>query len=263
MRRLAISTWSLDGLLQSGVPLLDIPSQLARHGIAALDLCHFHLATTEPDYLHALREALRAAEVELYRLLIDMGDIIAPDPAQRAVDVEVIDGWIDSAAALGAGGVRIAAGRQPATPQVIEQSARQLRAFARRAAGYGLRTHTENWHKTAQEAAALLAILDQCDGQVELCADTGNAEATADKYATLAQLLPRASSIHFKARYAPDGRIVADDLQRCFELIEQAQFDGVITLIYESKREEWAGLDQLRDALQPLLYSAVHERAPR
>jgi sugar phosphate isomerase/epimerase len=257
MRRLAISTWSLDGLLQSGVPLLDIPAQLAQHEIGALELCHFHLPTTERDYFHALREALRANGVELYRLLIDMGDITAPDPGQRAADIQAIEGWIDSAAAVGAGGVRIAAGRQPATPEVIEQSARQLRAFARRAAGHGLRTHTENWHKTAQEPAALLAILDQCDGLVELCADTGNAEATADKYATLAQLLPRASSIHFKARYTPDGSIMADDLQRCFELIEQAQFDGVITLIYESKRQEWAGVDQLRDALQPLLYSAV------
>ena len=258
MRRLAISTWSLDGLLQSGVPLLDIPSQLAQHSITALELCHFHLPTTEPDYLRALREALRAAGVELYRLLIDMGDIAAPDPNQRAADIGAIEGWIDCAAALSAGGVRIAAGRQPPTPKVVEQSARQLRAFAQRAAGHGLRTHTENWHKTAQEPATLLAILDQCEGQVELCADTGNAEATADKYATLAQLLPRASSIHFKARYAPDGGIAADDLQRCFELIEHAQFDGVITLIYESKQQEWAGVDQLRDALQPLLYSAVY-----
>ena len=253
MRRLAISTWSLDGLLQSGVPLLDIPAQLAQHEITILELCHFHLPTVEPDYLRTLREALGAARVELYRLLIDMGDITAPDPNQRAADVQAIDGWIDSAAVLGAGGVRIAAGRQPATPEVVEQSARQLRAFAQRAAGHGLRTHTENWHKTAQEPAALLAILDQCDGRVELCADIGNAEATGDKYATLAQLLPRASSIHFKARSAADGSIAADDLQRSFDLIEQAQFDGVITLIYESKREEWAGVDQLRDALQPLL----------
>jgi len=258
MRRLAISTWSLDGLLQSGAPLLDIPEQLTRHGISALELCHFHLPTTEPGYLDALRAALRSAEVELYRLLIDTGDITAPDPSRRAADIQMIESWIDSAAALGASGVRIAAGRQPPTPDAIEQSAQQLRAFAQRAAGHGLRTHTENWHATAQEPAALLAILDRCQSQVELCADTGNAEATADKYATLARLLPRASSIHFKARYAPDGSIAADDLQRCLELIEQAQFDGVITLIYESKQNEWAGVDQLRDALQPLLYSAVH-----
>jgi sugar phosphate isomerase/epimerase len=261
MRKLAISTWSIDGLLKAGAPLLDIPAQLAQHGIGALEICHFHLPTTEPGYLSALRQALRAADIELFRLLIDTGDITAPDPQQRAADIRTTDGWIDTAAALGAGGVRISAGRQPPTPDVIEQSARQLRAFAQHARALGLRSHTENWQATAQEPTALLAILDRCDGHVELCADTGNAEATADKYATLAQLLPRASSMHFKARYTPDGSIVADDLARCFELIEQAQFDGVITLIYESKRDEWAGVAQLRDALQPLLYGGVRQSA--
>lgn len=257
MRRLAISTWSLDGLLQSGTPLLDIPAQMAERGITALDLCHFHLPTTEPGYLDTFRAALRAAGVDLYRLLIDTGDITAPDPGQRTLEIQTIEGWIDRAAALGAGGVRISAGRQPPTPEVVERSAGHLRAFARRAADHGLRTHTENWQATAQDPAALLTILDQCEDRVELCADTGNAEATVDKYATLAQLLPRASSIHFKARYASDGSIVADDLQRSFELIEQAHFDGVITLIYESKQHEWIGVEQLRDALQPLLNGAM------
>jgi sugar phosphate isomerase/epimerase len=261
MRKLAISTWSLDGLLRSGVPLLEIPSQLAEHGITALEICHFHLPTTDLEYLQALREALRAAEIELYRLLIDTGDIAAPDPSQRAADIQTIEGWIDTAAALGAGGVRISAGRQLPIPEVVDQSARQLQAFAQRATAQGLRTHTENWQATAQEPAALLTILDQCSNQVELCADIGNAEATADKYVTLAQLLPRASSIHFKARYAPDGSIITDDLQRCFELIEQAQFDGVITLIYERRQHEWAGVDQLRDALGPLLNDAMRHTA--
>jgi sugar phosphate isomerase/epimerase len=234
---------------------------MAERGITALDLCHFHLPTTEPDYLNAFREALGAAGVELYRLLIDTGDIAEPEPSQRAADIRTIEGWIDTAAVLGADGVRISAGRQPPTPGVVEQSARQLRAFALLAADHGLRTHTENWQATAQEPTALLTILDQCDGQVELCADIGNAEATADKYGTLAQLLPRASSIHFKTRYTPDGNVTADDLQRCFELIEQAQFDGVITLIYESKQHEWAGVEQLRDALQPLLNGVVRYTA--
>jgi hypothetical protein len=37
MRRLAISTWSLDGILHSGVPLLSLPAQLVQHGITLLE----------------------------------------------------------------------------------------------------------------------------------------------------------------------------------------------------------------------------------
>ncbi len=56
---------SLDGLLQTGVPLLDIPAQLRHHGIAAFELCHFHLPTTDTVYLQALRDRLAAACVDL------------------------------------------------------------------------------------------------------------------------------------------------------------------------------------------------------
>ena len=62
--------------------------------------------------------------------------------------------------------------------------------------------------------------LGQGQHLVELCADIGNAEGP-DKYATLAQLLPRASSIHFKARYTPDAQIEATDFVRCLERIAE------------------------------------------
>jgi len=157
------------------------------------------------------------------------------------------------AAALRARVVRIDAGLQPPTPEVLAESARQLRALAELAEQQGLRAITENWHATSREPLALLTILERCGGHLGLCADTGNAEATADKYATLAQLLPHASSVHFKARYESDGIIEMDDLGRCCALIEQAGFAGVITLIYAGKQNEWAQIGRLRAAIGPLL----------
>jgi sugar phosphate isomerase/epimerase len=253
MRTFAVSSWSLHGLLQSGLPLLELPAQLAGHGITTLELCHFHLPSTEPAYLHTLRQALDDAGVTLYSLLIDTGDITAPDLAQRAADVETIQGWIGVAAALRARVARIDAGLQPPTPEVLAESARQLGALAELAEQQGLRAITENWHATSREPLALLTILERCGGHLGLCADTGNAEATADKYATLAHLLPHASSVHFKARYESDGIIEMDDLGRCCALIEQAGFAGVITLIYAGKQDEWAQISRLRAALGPLL----------
>jgi sugar phosphate isomerase/epimerase len=176
-----------------------------------------------------------------------------PDAHLRAGEVATISGWIGVAAALGARRVRISAGRQPPSPQVIERSASELVAFSAQAAELGLVVVTENWQTTAEQPETLLAILDRCAGQVGLCADTGNADATADKAATLAQLLPRASSVHFKARYTPQGEIDRDDLEQCARLVRQSGFDGVITLIYDRKTDEWAGLGRLRHALQPLL----------
>src|SRR5262245_44514066 len=210
MRRLAISTWTLHGQLQSALDLLDLPAQIARRGIRALEICHFHLPSTAPAYLARLREACRAADVEAYSILIDTGDITAPDPEQRAAELQTIRGWIDAAAELGAGHVRVVAGMQPPTSEVIQLSAQNLRELADYASQRGVKTITENWHATGLDPQALLAILDRCEGAVGLCADIGNAEGP-DKYATLGRLLPRASSIHFKARYTPDAQIEASD----------------------------------------------------
>ena len=105
--RLSMSTWTLHGLIGSGVPLLDIPAQIAQHGIHTLEVCHFHLPTTEAAYLAEFRAALAAANVELYSILIDRGDITARDPQQRTSDLEFIRHWIEVAAAVGAFGVRM------------------------------------------------------------------------------------------------------------------------------------------------------------
>jgi sugar phosphate isomerase/epimerase len=251
MRRYAVSSWSLDGLLQSGTPLLDIPAQLKQHGIAAFELCHFHLPTSEPAYLQALRERLASSGVVLFSLLIDAGDIAAPEAAQRAADKAFTEEWIRVAAALGAERVRIDAGQQAPTQAVIERSAAQLHHLAQHAARLGVAVSTENWRATSREPDALLAILDQCPSRIGLCVDTGNAEATSDKYQTLARLLPRATSVHFKARYTPAGTVDHADIRRCCDLIDAAAFDGVITLIYDHKQGEWAGIQALRAALSP------------
>jgi sugar phosphate isomerase/epimerase len=252
MRRLAISTWSLHGQLQSGLALLDLPAQIARRGIHALEICHFHLPSTTPAYLAELKAACQAAGVEAYSILIDTGDITAPDPQLRAADLQTIRSWIDVAAELGAGRVRIVAGMQAPTPEVIQRSVDNLRELVDYADQRGVKAITENWHATGLDPQALLSILDQCEGRLGLCADIGNAEGP-DKYATLALLLPRASSIHFKARYTPDAQIEPADFGRCLELITAAHFQGIITVIYGDTEREWDAVEQLAEALQPLV----------
>jgi sugar phosphate isomerase/epimerase len=249
MPRYAVSSWSLEGLLQSGVPLLDIPAQLQHHSITTLELCHFHLPATDAAYLHALRNRLADTGVDLFSVLIDAGDIATPDPAQRAVDTAFTQHWIEIAAALGARRVRIDAGQQLPTPEVIQRSAEQLHILAQFAASQGVAISTENWRTTSKEPEVLLAILNACPSRIGLCVDTGNAEATRDKYQTLTQLLPRAISVHFKARYTAAGLIDDDDVQRCLSLFRAVKFDGVITLIYDRKQREWEGVEQLRGAL--------------
>ncbi len=265
MLRFAVSSWSLDGLLNSGTSLLELIELLPKHQIGTLEICHFHLPSTDEIYLETLKQRLQAAGVELFSILLDAGNIASSDPAQIAADNLLIRHWIDVAATLGAQRIRIDAGLEPPTPEVIAQSARRLQEFVQIAALRGLRVSTENWHATSQNPEGLLEILERCAGTVGhetvghatighatigLCADTGNAEASSDKYQTLSLLLPKASSVHFKPRYTANGDIDLADLEFCVKLMKQANFDGVLTLIFDHKLDEWQGIARLREALQ-------------
>ena len=251
MLKFAISSWSVDGLLTSGLPLLELPAELQKHGLRVLELCHFHLPSTEPDYLAALRSNLAAADIELYSVLIDAGDVTAPDPAVLEGELGLIRRYIRTAALLGAERVRISAGQHPATPDTLAQSAEQLTTLMDYAAAQGVKLSTENWQLTAQEPEAVLTILETCPKGLGLCVDTGNAEASRDKYDTLVQLLPYATSVHFKARSTPEGIDLAD-ARRCLELFQQAHFEGPFSLIYDRKQGEWEGLKTLQSTLQTL-----------
>ena len=108
--RLGVSTWSLNKSLTAGTPLLDIPAQVAAHGLGKLEVCHFHFPSTVPGYLDEFRAALEAAGVEFYTLLIDTGDLTHPDPAERQKAVAMMAHWIEVAAACGGKRVRVIAG---------------------------------------------------------------------------------------------------------------------------------------------------------
>ena len=130
--RLAVSTWSLHRTLgrlpnygpeangavpprptaPEALPLLELPAKLAAFGLRKVEICHFHLPSRESAYLSQLRSALERANVTLWQLLIDAGDITHPEHAER--DLEWIEGWIDVAAKLGATRARVSGGQ--ATP---------------------------------------------------------------------------------------------------------------------------------------------------
>jgi sugar phosphate isomerase/epimerase len=254
--KFAISSWSVDGLLNSGFPLLDLPPALKTQGIAVLELCHFHLPSTEPAYLETLRSRLEASGVELFSMLIDTGDVASPEPKALTEGLETIRHYMDVAAALGAERVRISAGQQPATPDVLAQSAAQLTALTAYAAERGVKVSTENWQQTAQHPEDVLAILEVAPESLGLCADTGNAEATRDKYETLQLLLPHATSVHFKARM--DGESIdQDDVSRCLALMNAASFAGPVSLIYDRKENEWSGIGALKHALYEAAQAGV------
>ncbi len=266
--RLSVSTWSLKRLLgqpapygpdsttspsfpAEGLPLLELPAQLAKFGISTLEICHFHLPSIDPGYLSELRASLQAAHVELFSLLIDDGDVTHPTNAAR--DMTWIASWLPIAGDLGASHARVSAGKSTATPATLQTSAQALAQLAEMAQAAGIRLMTENWHTLLSEPASVHTLLERLDGRVGLCFDFGN-WGGPDKYAKLRSIVSYAESCHAKAHFTAPNTLDTDDYVRCLDITRDAHFTGPYTLIYDGPNpDEWAGLASERELVAPYL----------
>ncbi len=258
-RRLAVSTWSVHRTLgapafygpeadripidthnRGALSLQELPKRIAQAGIRALEICHFHVPSTDSADLHKLRAAVDEANVELWNLLIDAGDVTHPDHGVR--DEAWIAKWIRIAGSLGAQRVRVIAGKQPPTPENLARSAAALLRLADVAEPLGMRVLTENWFDTTSTPESVHALIQATRGRIGLLFDFGNWKGP-NKYADLTHIAPYAESCHCKPPFLADGSLDHDDYTHCFDITRDAGFSGPYSLIYDGPSDdEFAGL---------------------
>ena len=272
MRRLALTSWSVhhslgappianhpadrhaipqEALQGAALSLLELPAQLQDAGIGTLEICHFHLPTTDPAYLQELRAELDDASVELFSILIDTGNLTEADPDRRAAEVDLIASWIDVAGMLGARATRVIAGQAPASDEAaLDLSIDGLRRLARHGRKRGVRVITENFRSLASTAAICNRIIDSLGGEVGLCADIGNFPGDR-RVAEFMAVAPRAESIHVKASYDSAGRLEPGQVRACLDASVAAGFEGPYTLVYDRGGDEWQGIARLKEVVEP------------
>jgi sugar phosphate isomerase/epimerase len=232
---------------QPTLKLTELPARAREAGIGTLEVCHFHFPSTAPEYLAEFRAALQAANVELFTILIDAGNITNPDPERRDADIAMIKSWMDVAAAVGARGVRIVAGDAAADDrEALERSVVALRQLAAYGEEGDLRVRTENFKALTSTAANCIAILDALDDAVGFCADMGNFPS-AVRVEEFTKIAPRAEVVHTKASYAEDGTIDPEQLRACLDASVAANFDGPYTLVFDRPGDEWEGIMRLKE----------------
>ena len=244
--RLGVSTWSLNKSLTAGTPLLDIPAQVAAHGLSKLEVCHFHFPSTDAAYLAGFRAALDAAGVEFYTLLIDEGDLTNPEPSERERVIGFMKHWIDVAAQAGASRVRVIAGDAPFSEETLDLSITGLTEVLNHADMLSVRVVTENWHPLLDHPDAVLALMERMQGRIGLKLDFGNWPSER-KYVDLPKIAPLAECTHAKAGFATAGDMNEEDFTRCLDICRDAGFTGPHILIFSDPGDEWASLDQMAE----------------
>ena len=226
-----------------GLPLLELPGQLAAHGFASAQLCHFYLPRTDASYLAEVRDAFATAEVDLECFLVDDGDVTHPEHGEE--QQRWLSGWIEVAEQLGAPRVRVPAGDQMPTQETIVRSARRLRELA--AEHPDIRVITENWKSLLVDADTTRDLLDRLEGEVGLLIDTGNWTG-ADKYEQIAAVAGGAECSQVKARESARGVLDAEDLTRCLTVLRDTGYTGRISYVYAgTDDDEWGRLEQMHE----------------
>ncbi|HYH12429.1 MAG TPA: hypothetical protein VD789_08765 [Thermomicrobiales bacterium] len=220
-----------------GLPLLELPAELQRHGYQTLQLVHFHIPSRERAYLDGLRAALDESGVTLDALLIDDGDLTSQDADAAEA---WIGEWLDAATVLGARRARVGAGKADPTPETIRGSAERLARLA--ATHPDIRVVTENWWAMLPDADAVHSLLEATEDSVGLLIDLGNWSGP-DKYEQLARIAPLAETCHAKCRFSESGPD-RQDYMKSLQILNDAAFDGPLALIYDGPDDdEWACLD--------------------
>jgi sugar phosphate isomerase/epimerase len=239
-----------NSLTRRDFSLLNLPGLTAQHGLGKLEVCHFHLASTDAGYLGDLKNACIDAGVTFFTFLKDNGDITHPDPAQREREIQHIEHAIDIAAACGAQRIRVIAGDAEPSTEALKLSASGLLRLADYGADRGVRVVTENWHRLLDRSAAVVELMERTEGKVGLKLDFGNWSASR-KFDDLPKIARYAECTHAKAEFPQPGVIDETDFARCLDICQSADFAGPHILIFASPGDEWSSLDIMRDIVAP------------
>ncbi len=224
--------------------LIDLLPELAARGYTTLHICHFHLESRDLAYLRAVRNSLERQGISLDTLLIDDGDLTAPD---RDVQLAWYDGWLEAAAALGARRARIGAGRSAPTEELLRSSGQSLAALAARHPT--VRVVTENWLGMTPDAESIFAVLEAAGDQIGLLIDLGNWHGP-HKHAELAKIAAKAETCHAKCAVSAAGPDEAD-FGAALTVLRDAGFAGPLALIYDGPDpDEWYWLDREWEIVQ-------------
>lgn len=278
MSYLSVSTWSLHRLLgplhwtvwnpearihevkeqeqPEILSLLELPSEAARRGYQAVEICHFHFPSTSDAYLLELREHFAAAQISLDTILADYGDLTNGDEGRRSADHGFLREWIEIAAKCGAKRIRIIAGEAaPSDEAALRLSAQQLRELGEYGEGLGVQVVTENFKSLLSIGANCLTVMEQTAGKAAMITDFGNYQGPL-KYEEIAATTPYSKSIHVKPHYDEAGLPDEAELRQCLDSVQTGGYDGAYVLIYDGPGDMWEGLERVRWIVEPYLAAA-------
>jgi sugar phosphate isomerase/epimerase len=219
-----------------------------------LDLTVYWFPNQSDSFLLSLRRLAYRHGVEIYSISIRT-DMCQPKADLRAKEAAWISTWVDTAARLGAGHIRVFGGNVPKGSTEDEAAGWCAEVLARAgeyAGKHGVILGLENHGGITSRAERIVEIVKKVDSPwVGINLDTGNFDE--DAYRQIAMLLPYAVNAQFKTEIREaDGRRAASDWERLVKMFAASGYRGYLALEYEAKEDPAVAVPRLMRDLNNL-----------
>jgi L-ribulose-5-phosphate 3-epimerase len=253
--RTAICAYSYRQALQSGkLKYEDLVRLAVDFGVDGLDLTVYWFPNTEDSFLLPLKGLAYRNGVEIYSISVRT-DMCRPTAELREKEAAEVKKWVDVAAKLGAGHIRVFGGNVPkgeTEDRAAEWVVDVLRRSAEYAGSKGVILGLENHGGITERASRILQIVDTVNSPwVGVNLDTGNFRD--DAYRQIEMILPKAVNAQFKSEIRNEaGERVDADWDRIMRMFAKHGYRGYLALEYEGKEDAMTAVPRLTAELNRL-----------
>jgi L-ribulose-5-phosphate 3-epimerase len=253
--RTAICAYSYRQALQSGkLKYEDLVRLAVDFGVDGLDLTVYWFPNTEDSFLLPLKGLAYRNGVEIYSISVRT-DMCRPTAELREKEAAEVKKWVDVAAKLGAGHIRVFGGSVPkgeTEDRAAEWVVDVLRRSAEYAGSKGVILGLENHGGITERASRILQIVDTVNSPwVGVNLDTGNFRD--DAYRQIEMILPKAVNAQFKSEIRNEaGERVDADWDRIMRMFAKHGYRGYLALEYEGKEDAMTAVPRLTAELNRL-----------
>jgi sugar phosphate isomerase/epimerase len=205
--------------------------------VDGLDLTVYWFPNTSDEFLLPLRRLAYKLAVDIYSISIRT-DMCRPPGEIRDREVAEVKRWVDAAAKLGAGHIRVFGGQVPKNSTEDEAAGwavETLKRGAEYSGSKGVILGLENHGGITGRAERVVQIVKQVNSPwVGISLDTGNFRT--DGYSQIELCLPYAANVQLKTDLrVKGGKREPQDWDRIAGMLVKSGYKGYMALEYEAK----------------------------
>jgi sugar phosphate isomerase/epimerase len=242
--KISVSAYSLHRNIGQGtISMLDFVGMApTRFGVHEVEL-NSPFFRDEPDYLEKLLVAMKENDVHVGNIAVDQGNVADPDDSRRREYVSANAAWLDVADDLDCPSIRVNAGHSEDQAEGLERSIASFREIVNRARGLGLSVLMENHGGFSSDPDSILKYVDALGTEnFGTCPDFGNFKEEI-RYEALEKISPYAKFVHAKTyEFDSKGNETTLDIPRIIDILDDAGYDGYVSVEFEGPGDEFEGM---------------------